>query len=64
MSFGMDSLILLKWKKLKAVVEKGLKDSHIQSWKTRDDEMSKSLNYRMYKTEYQSENCFAKLLLN
>ena len=35
------------------MVEKGLKDSHIQSWRDQTVEMSKCLNYRLYKSEYK-----------
>ena len=49
---------------LKAMVDKRLKESHMQSWKNEIEQMSKCLNYRMYKTEYQCEEYFSKLPLN
>ena len=49
---------------LKAMVDKRLKESHIQSWKNEIDQMSKCLDYRMHKTEYQCEEYFSKLPLN
>ena len=48
------------------MVDKRLKESKIQSWKNETDQMSKCLNYRMYKTEYmyQCDEHFSKLPLN
>ena len=46
------------------MVDKGLKKSHIQTWKTETDQISKCLNYRMYKTQSQCEEYFSKLPLN
>ena len=48
---------------LKAVVDKRLKESHIQSWKNEIEQMSKCLNYRMYILQRQAmlRSCFSAL---
>ena len=53
-----------KMSQLKSMVEKGLKDLHIQTWRDQTVEMSKCLNYRLYKSEYQCEKYFSDLPLS
>ena len=46
------------------MVEKGLKDLHIQDWCDQTVEMSKYLNYGLYKSEYKCEKYFSDLPLS
>ena len=46
------------------MVEKGLKDLHIQAWCDQTVKMSKCLNYRLYKSEYKCEKYFSDLPLS
>ena len=54
----------VKMNNLKEMVDKGLREVYIQNWRDHIDKMSKRLNYRLYKTEYQFENYLSKLPLN
>ena len=54
----------VKKNNLKERVDKGLREAYTQNWRDHIDKMSKCLNYRLYKTEYQFENYLSKLPLN
>ncbi|MEW8548127.1 MAG: reverse transcriptase family protein, partial [Candidatus Thiodiazotropha sp.] len=50
-----------KMNNLKERVDKALRETYIQTWHDQTDKMSKCLNYRLYKTEYECESYFSKL---
>ena len=46
------------------MVEKGLKDLHIQAWRDQTVEINKCLSYRSYKSVYKCEKYFSDLPLS
>ncbi|MEW8548698.1 MAG: reverse transcriptase family protein, partial [Candidatus Thiodiazotropha sp.] len=46
---------------VKPAVEKALKKSYVNTWDSDLEQLSKCLNYRMYKSEHKTENYFSQL---